>query len=295
MLNCLLNYCNFVRYTYSETIQDVKIKLKEREELRLTKHQLLTEIEQAKIKEENNVKSIRDLESKIPRQKAINEELEEKEKRLRQELSRIQTECEKSDLNLIEVKNELANIKTLAVSDQEIDSIIAAKESIEKQLEEQDQITFAGRQKLKENSRAIEEAQAITTKAESLLPLVNINVGEIKAKKKEVEDLKAEVKALKTNISKIQLEIDSTSQSLEMKNRNVTQLINKCDEVKRSYSAKEFEQKKELKDKENLYRKLSTQEAALASTNQRLLDENELLFKVTSNVIKHISSQIYDD
>lgn len=261
----------------------------------MTKHKLLTDIEQSKIKEENNVKSIRDLDAKIPRQKAKNEELEEKEKRLREDFTKVQADCEKSDLNLMEVKNELANVKNLAVSEQEMDSIISAKDAIEKQLEEQDQITFAGRQKLKENSHSIEEAQAITVKMEALCSSFNIDASDIKSKKKQVEDLKAETNNLKSNISKLTLDIESLSQTLTMKNANVTQLIKKRDTIKKTYGTKEAEQRKELKEMENLLRKLTTQEAALSSTNQRLRDEQELLFKVASNVIKHISSQIFDN
>jgi chromosome segregation ATPase len=295
VLNCLLNYCAFVRHTYARTVLDLKGKLRERDELRMVKHQLLTDIEQAKIKEENNVKSIRDLDAKIPRQKSKIEELEEKEKRLREEITRIQAESEKSDLNLMEMKNELANIKSLAVSEVEMDSIISAKEVIEKQLEEQDQITFAGRQKLKENSHSIEEAQAITSNMETLHASFNIDASDIKTKKKEVEELKVEVNSFKSNISQLKIDIESLSQTLDMKNNNVTKLIKKRDEIKKSYTTKEAEQRKELKEKENLLRKLTMKEAALSATNQRLRDEQDLLFKVASNVIKHISNQIFED
>lgn len=261
----------------------------------MMKNQLLTDIEQSNIKEENNIKSIRELEAKIPRQNAKNQELEEKEKRLGEELTKIQVECEKSELNLLEVKNELTNISSFAVSDQEIKSIINAKELVEKQLEEQDQITFACRQKLKENSHAIEEARAITAKMEILHTSFNIDASDIKIKKKEVEDLKVETNSLKANISTVQDEINSISQSLEVKKNNVTQLINKRDEVKKTYGKKEAQQRKELNVKESLMRKLAAQEADLSSLNQRLRDEQELLFKVASNVIKHISCKIFDD
>lgn len=241
------------------------------------------------------MKSIKDLDARIPRQKSKNEELEEKEKRLREEFAKVQADCEKSDLSLIEVKNELANIKSFAVSEQEVDSIVSAKEAIEKQLEEQDQITFAGRQKLKENSRSIEEQRSITIKMEALHSSFDIDASDIKNKKMQVEDLKVEVNSFKSNISKLQLDIESLSQTVNMKNTNVTQLIKKRDEVKKIYGTKEAEQRKELKEKENLVRKLTTQEAALSSTNQRLREEQELLFKVASNVIKHISSQVFDN
>ena len=294
VLNCLLNYCNFVRYTYAETIQDLKITLQDRDDFRMIKHQLLTNIEKAKIKKENDIKLIRDFDTKIPRQRTINEELENKEKRLRQELNKIHVECEKSDVDLIGAKTELENMKNLIVSDQEIDNILSAREQTEKQLEEQDQFSIAVRQRLKENAHGIEKAQEITTIMDSLLSSFRIDAGEMKNKNKEVEDLKTEINILKSKISRIQLEIETLSQSIEMKNKNITHIILKRDEIKKSYSLKGAEKKKELIEKENFLRRLVITEASLATANQRLRDEQQLLFKVASNVIKHISIKMFD-
>lgn len=260
----------------------------------MIKHQLLTNIEKSKIKKENDVKLIRDFDTKIPRQRIINEELEAKEKRLRQELNKIHVECEKSDVDLIGAKNELENTKNLIVSDLEIDNILFAGEQTEKQLEEQDQISIAVRQKLKENAHGIEKAQEITTKMEALLSLFSIDADEMKNKNKEVEDLKTEINIFKYKISKIHLEIETLSQSIEMKNKNVTHIIQERNEIKKSYSAKEAEQKRKLKEKENILRRLVITEASLATANQRLRDEQELIFKVASNVIKHISINMFD-
>lgn len=260
----------------------------------MIKHQLLTNIEKAKIKKENDIKLIRDFSSKIPRQKTINEELETKETRLRKELNKIHVECEKSDVDLIGAKNELEIMRNLIVSDQEIDNILSAREQTEKHLEEQDQFSIAVRQRLKENAHGIEKAQEITTKMESLLSSFSIDAGEMKNKNKEVEDLKTEINIFQSKISKIQLEIETLSQSIEMKNKNVTHIILKRNEIKKSYSVKEAKQNKELKEKENFLRRLVITEASLATVNQRLHDEQQLLFKVASNVIKHISIKMFD-
>jgi chromosome segregation ATPase len=295
ILNCLLNYCNFVRYVYTETIHDAKVKLAELQEKQSLKNQLRAEIEQAKIREENNEKSNKDFDTKIPRQRAINEDLEKKEKRLREDLVKLQADSEKSDLNLIEKNNELMELMEKAVSDQEIDSIVAVKESVKKQLEEQEQITIAGRQKIKENSRAIEHDQEITMKMETLLASISIDDGEMVARKKKVAALKVEVEALKATIAKLKHEIEATTQSLDTKTKTLSHVTTKLEEVKKSYIAKESEQRREIKDKENLLRKVVAQEAALASAKERLQAEIQYNFQVARNVIKHMSSPAFDE
>lgn len=263
--------------------------------MRTTKNQLRKNIEEAKIKEENNIHDIRDLEEKIPKRNAKMVELEEKEKSLKSELLKIQEDFDLAEMQLLETKNELENAKTMAVSDQEVESIIHAKEVIEKQLEEQDQITAAGRQKLKENSRAIEEANAITTKMEALHSSFNMDAGDTKTKNKQVENLQIEINSLKAKISKNRLDLESITQNLQMKSDSLAKFIEKRDEIKKSFSAKEAEQRKELKEKENQLRKLRSKETALAATHQRLKDEQQLVFKLASNAIKHISNNLFED
>lgn len=267
--------------------------MQERDKLRTTKNQLRQEIENVKIKEENNIKAIKDLDSKIPRQKTKISELEEKKQKVKDELVKVQAQCEKSDLNLIEMKNELTNIKTLAVSEHEMKSIVSAKETIEKQLEEQEQISIAGRQKLKEHSRLIEEAHAITVKMETIQSSFKIDAGDMKTKKKAVENLNAEVSSLKSNIAKFQSEIESLSQSLEIKNKSVAELLKKRDDLKTQFGQRNAEQTKELKEMKNLLRKLTIQEAALSSENQRITNDFQQIYKVASSVIKHISNQVF--
>lgn len=292
----MLNYCVFIRHTYNTTIGVLKDQIAERDELRSIKNQLRKEIEESKIREENNIKGIKEYDSKIPRQRAKLAELQENSMNLRNEMSRLEIDTEKMEMRLIETKNELCSIKTISMTDQEMESIVSAKETIEKQLEEQDQITFAGRQKLKENAHAIDEALVVTTKMEALQSsFSNIDASGIKSQKTQVENLELEVNALKSSISENSATVKQLSQSLEFKQKSLAQLNKKRDKVHSSYANKNAEQKKEMREKENMSRKLSIQELTLASTNQRLSKEQDLTFKLASNVLKHISNTIFKD
>lgn len=287
------NYCVFVRLTYTNTIADLKDQITERDELRSIKNQLRKEIEETKIKEENNIKAIKDFDSKIPRQKAKLAEIQEKEAVLRNEIMRIEIESEKEDMKLAETKNDIITLGTMVVTDQEMESIVSAKEEIEQQLEEQDQITSAGRQKLKENSHCIDEALAVTTRMEALQSkFTSTDASSVKMKKKQVESLQLEVDALESSISQNSSEVEQLSCSLKFKEKNLTKLNKKLDETKQSYNEKGVEHKKLLKEQENLSRKLSTQEIELAKTHQQIRQDYETHFNLATNIIKLISDPI---
>lgn len=294
-LSVLLNYTFFVDLKYKEAVLDLKDKLIEVEALKSEKYELRKHIEEMMIKEENNVKDVRSLEAKIPRQMAKVSEMEVKEKALKIEATRIEAEIEKFEMNFIEIRSEVENLKSLAVTDQEVESILASKGSIAKQLEEQDQITIAGRQKLEQNSQSIEQALAITNKMEALFASTDIDADEIKYKKEQLDKIKAEVNVMQSNIVKIQGNIEAYTQKLQLKTGSVKQLIKKRDAVKNADNSHDTEQRKEMKELENLLRKLSAHEAALAATHQRLKDEQQLLYKFATNVIKHISTKNFEE
>lgn len=253
-------------------------------------------IEEAKIKEENNIKSIKDLDAKFPRQKKKIAELEEKVKSLSNEVNQIDSECQKYDVKLMEVKSELAQAETLAMSEQEIDGIVSAKKMVERELEEQDQITSHGRQKFKETSHAIEEGIKITTKMEALhTSFSNIKTADKKTKTKQLDDLKIEVIRLQSDKSRDVAEIEDLAKKTQFKEANIEEFTKKQTEIERSYRQEDKEQKKEIKQKKNTLRKLSSQESALATANQQLLDKQALTFTLAANVLKIISTQTFAD
>lgn len=295
VLNLLHNYCVFVRHVHASTIGDLKVKLQLRDDLRTTKHKLQTEIEEAKIKEKNNLIDIKELDKRIPKEKARIAHLKTKESGVKAEIKKIQEENDKTDMSLLELQNELSNVKFLQVSKQEIDSIIKSKESIEKQVEEQEQITAARRQQLKENAHEIEEVRAVTEKMDAVYSKFNLDVEDLKNKKKQIEALKVEINALKANIAKNKTDIELMKQGVELKTTNVVHLTMKLDDIKKSYSMKEAQYKKELKQKNNLLRKLTKQQLALSETRDRLTENQQVLFQVASNAIKHISRPMFND
>lgn len=295
VLKYLLNFCAFVRHTYSETIGALKGQMQERDELRAVKNQLRKEIEDAKIREENNARSIKDLDAQIPRQKAKIVEQEEKLKSLRNEAARIHEECEKTDMKMLEQKSEIAEISNVLVSDQEIQSILTAKEDVERQLEEQDQITAAGRQKLQENSNAIDEASAITAKMETLQFSYKFDAGELKNQNKQVEDLQVEINSLRSDIKKMRVEYESTVQNEKLKRANIARLLKNREEIAHNYKLKEADQRKEFIENDNLVHKLRTQEAALTIKNQQLKYEQALFFKLSRNTMNFLSEKNFED
>lgn len=295
ILRYLLNYYVFVRHTYDSTIAELKGQVQERDQLQTYKNHLRKETEEAKIAEVNNIKAIKELDTIIPQKKSKIAELLEKEKMLKNEIEKLQEEFDRSEMKLLELKNEIASVKNEEVSDQEIESIFEAKESVDSQLDEQDQIVFASRQKLHENSGNIDEALAITAKMENLKTAYDMDSQLMKTKKALVDSLMNEVSSLKANISKTRMEIDSLSHSLKVREKTFDKISSNRDEVKQTYAKKEVEQKKLLHQKAKLHKKLTSQELSLAAKKQKHADEQELLYKVASNVIKQISRKVFDD
>lgn len=276
------------------TIAELKAKIKLRDELRTTKHKLQKEIEEAKIKEKNNTKDMKDLDEKIPREKARVLNLESEVEQVRSELAKNEKEYEKSDIKLLELKNELNSVRLQEISEQEIESLFSAKRNVEKQLEEQEQLTVAGCEALKVNAQSIEESLAITGKFEAVFAAYQLDSVELKNKKK-VEDLKVEINALKASIGKHEQDIKLMDQNIEMKSSNIAKLNKGREEAKRLYSAKIAELKSELNRKNLLLHKLTTKEGALIATRDRLIENQQVVFQVAGNALKHVSSHMFND
>lgn len=284
----------FVRHTYKRTVHAVKEKLEERNDLLTKKNKLRKDIEEVKIREDNNVKSMKNLDSKIIRQKTKVSQLETKEKSLKNEIVKLQGDTERIDMKLAESRNEVENIRSCVVNDQEIASIMASKASVEKQLEEQAHITAAGRRKFVENSHAIEKAAAVTSKMENLVTSLNVDAENIKIKMKQVDDLNSELVTHQNETKGLNFEVAACVQTLEAKQQTINQLskeLNGTENLKKKESSK---RKKVLKEKQNILRKLSVKEAELGTSNQNLVEKQKILYQLANNAIKHMSSNIYE-
>lgn len=292
IIKYLLNYVVFVRHTYKRTVYAVKEKLEERNDLLTTKNKLRKDIEESKIREDNNAKSMKSMDSKIIRQKTKISQLETKEKSLKNEVAKIQGDTERLDMKLNECRSEVENIKSLVVNDQEIASIMASKATVEKQLEEQAHITAAGRQKFVENSHAIEKAAAITSKMENLLSNLSVDTENIKIKMKQVEELSSELVTNENETKSLEFEITACTQTLEAKHQSMKQLNKEVKSTEASKKSEVTKRKKVLKEKQNILRKLSVKEAELGTVNQNLVEKQKLLYQLASNAIKHMATSV---
>lgn len=291
----MLNYAVFVRHTYANTILDTKRKLDERKELLAEKNQLRKEIEERKIKEENNIKMIKSLDAKIPLQKAHVAKLEAKEKALKNEMSGLEEESEKIEMKLAEYRNDVENEKCMEVSEQEVEKILSAKADVERQLLEQDQITAAGRMKFIENNNAVDSASTITAKMEDFFNNINIIADDLRELMSEAENIKTERANAEQEMKKISSELQTCSQVKESKQKVLADLSDQKKAGDVSETRTVGNRKKKLKEKQNILRKLVDEEAELSATNQRLQDEQQLLYNIASNVIKHMSANFEEE
>lgn len=290
-----MNYSAYVSHLYKETVLDINEKLKERDELQRIKYQLRKTIEEAKIKQENNHKEIKNLDVEIPRQKAHVVELQEEQRRLKHKILKVTEKSEKIEVDLDEIKSDLERLKKSAMSEEEIEGIFAAKANVMQRLEEQNQFAAAVRQKMKENSQKIEEIQEITKKMEALTIAFNIDPEKIKSLKKQVGKVEETIMKLKADIVERQEEIAALSQAFAAKKREANFKTNQLQEAKKSFSIKEAEQAKQLKATRSLLHKLATKEAILSATYKRLRLEQQQMYRIATNVIKHISTQMMDN
>lgn len=237
---------------------------------------------------------MKDMDSKIIRRKTKISQLETKEKSLKNEAAKIQGDGERLDMNLTECRSEIENIKSLVVNDQEIASIMASKASIEKQLEEQEHITAAGRQKFVENSHAIEKAAAVTSKMESLLNNLNVDTDKIKIKMKQLEELSSELVTNENEAKSLDFEIAACTQTLEAKHQVLQQLNEELKTTEASKKDEVIQRKKVLKEKQNILRKLSVKEAELGTVSHDLVEKQKVLYQLATSAIKHMGANLHE-
>lgn len=279
---------------YSSNIVECAKKVEERDNLRTIKNQMRKDIEQSKIEEENCVKQYRELEKRIPQQNSTIATLQEKEERLKQEIQKIEQEIEKTDMVLLELKSRKSALTENIVNDQEAETIYATKESVERQLCEQEDFIVAGRQKLKENSCTVERLRSVTNKMESIYSEFVFDTNDMKVLRKNMINSEGNLNSLKLSISQITAEIESLTQNIKIKKDNIVKVNKKKDEVEATVGSKDKENLQILKQQASSLRKLAIKEEELLDIKQRIKDEFELLYKISSNVIKQMCTSFYD-
>jgi len=279
---------------FSNNIVECAKKVEGRDNLRTIKNQMRKEIEQAKIEEENCVKQCRDLDKQIPQQNSTIATLQEKEERLKREILRIEQDIEKTDMENQELKAQKSALTENVVSDQEAETIYATKESIERQLCDQEDFILAGRQKLKENSCTIERLRSLTNKMENIHSEFMLDTSDIKVLRKNIINSEGTLNGLKVRISQINAEIECLTQNIKIKSENIVELNRRKDDIEATIGSEDKENLQILKQQASNLRKLAIKEDELLDVKKKIKDEFELLYKISSNLIKQMSNSYYD-
>lgn len=274
---------------YSKNIIESAKRVAERDNLRTTKNQLRKEIEEAKIEGDNCVKMYRDYEKRIPQQKCTIATLQEKEERLVKEIQKVEQEIEQTDMLLLELKSQKTSLSENIVCDQEAEAIYASKESVQRQLHEQEDYIIAGRQKLKENSATVERIRSLTNKMEALHSEFSIDTSDIKHLKSNFVKQQLSLSNLKNNIEQLQSAIDYLTQNIRIKNENIAKLNSKKEEIEATIGSKDKANLQVLKQQVIKLHEISVKEDKLLYEKQRIKDELDLLYTISTNVIKQMS------
>lgn len=291
----LLNYVFFVNHIYKETILKCAQKVLERDQLQAEKNRLRKEIEQAKIKEESYVRSLRDFDRTIPQQKNTIASLREKEERLNGEVKRISGEIEKSELKLAENNSQIASIKEKIVSDEEASSILSEKQKVLEELNEIEDEIHHNRHKLKDISAKNEVAQSQVTKMNSIYSEFSVDRSDLQEKKKNLEKLETDKVKLTNVISRNETEIKSLINTIEMKKKNIAVLRNKRENLEKTIGSEDKTNVQTLKELSSKLRDLCIQEDDLMEQKTRAKEELNLIYKISSNILKKMNENIYTE
>jgi chromosome segregation ATPase len=279
---------------YNNTIIQSVEKIALRDELVTTKNRMLKENQDARIREESNVKLMKELDQTIPHQKNTIASMLEKEDRLKKEVVTIESHMEKSEMKLLEVKERIESLKQNLVNNQEAESIMATKDNVLKQVDEEEDILQAGRQKLQENSIAIEKMQALNSKMESLQLTFSFETSNLKDLKKNYDNLDVAVTNLKVDIARKNKEIEALLIGLQLKKENISKVKEQISKLQANCSAEERSKSMILRQHIQILRKLELQEDELLAKKQNIKDEIDILYNLSSNIIKQMSSSIYE-
>lgn len=295
VLRSILNYSAFVNQMINKTIVPANEELKRRDELVMIKNQLTAEIEGVKIREMNNAAQIRELDTLIPRQKAKIRELEEDEKKYKAESMKYQMECENVEIQITELRNHLKELRESMITDEECESILKARKHIEAQICEQGQVSATARNNLLDISRKIEDSSQVVARMESILD--EFKTIDTKARKNDwvaLKKLQNEVKDLNEKLKKTQAEITSVKQFLKCQSKTLENNKKKRDEYRVQLTSELSKLKLEVKETTEVFKITKADESKLVSENLSIRDDSEKLYKLASNVVKHIVNQSYD-
>lgn len=279
----------------NKTIVPANEELKKCDELLTVKNQLKAQIEEAKIREQNNFAQIRELDKLIPRQRAKICELEEEEQKCKAEALKYQQECQDVEIKITEMRNELKEMKASIICDEESDSILNAKKQLEAQYDEQSQVSAAARNKLVKTSRQIEDASQVVTRMESLLnEFKSIDAKARKNDWMELQKLQKQVKELNDTLKNIQKNIMSVKQFRKCQDESMEIVEKKRDEYRDRYVSELSELKLQVQEKKDVLKVTQAEESKLINENLKLRDDSKKLYNLASNVVMHIANQSYD-
>lgn len=274
---------------YQNTVLDAARKVEERGVLLTTKNQLRKDIENAKIDEENSIKQLRDFEKRIPQQNSTIAALQEKEEKLLKEIQKIEQEIEQTDMALLELKSQKSAIAANVVCEQEAEAILSSRETVLKQLNDEEDYIDAVRQKLMENSASVEKIRSMNNKMEAMQLNYEIDTRELKELRKDVTSRELNLSTLKDNLSQLNAGIESLTQNIKLKRENIAKLNHQKDELEASVGSKDKMNLQVLKQQVAKLHELSLKEDELLTVKQRIKDEMKLLYTIVSNVTKEMS------
>lgn len=289
----LICYLGFVQATFN-SLSQCHDKILQRNQLLTQKNHLRKKIEESKIYDEQNLKQIKETEKKIPEQHAKIHTLVERENRLKKDILSIQQEMEACNMNVEELKAQATRFRENIVNDAEANSILTSREQINSLLAEQEEFITAGRQTLSENSASIEKIQTITNKMEQIIVTGNLNFTELGQMKEKFDTLEVSANEHIDSINKCSVEIINTKRNLKQKKENVAKLLLQKNEAETTYSNLTRANSNVLRQKLSIVKELSMQEDVLSNAKIAVKDELDLLYTISSNVIKQMSESIHN-
>jgi chromosome segregation ATPase len=218
----------------------------------------------------------------------------ERAEKLKKELQLINDEKNKSDFLLDEIKSQIDAISANIVREDEAKNILNTLQEVKEQFQEQDEIVTSERTRLQEMSQAIEKVQSATNKMEQIIATKSIDVSDLKDMKKEFENLSINVAKLKDKISQSTHEIQALTQVIDKKKKNIAKLTVHENEAEKTYNQVVRADMSVLKNREVILKELQNKENEIYNEQTLVKEQMELMYNVSSNIIKQMSESIYE-
>lgn len=278
-LHYLVNYYTFYKQAYENSIQSAHKAVKEFEDLKTQKNSLKRSIEASKL--------TRDVQSTIT-------SFKHRAEVLKKDLQDIQQTNQICDTSLHELRSQITTVTANIVPDHEARTIIDSKSELKQQLQEQDDIINSERNRLQGMSQNIETVQSAVSKMEQIMCTCSIDVSDLKNMKNECDKLEANVTTLRHNISRHSHEIQVQSQTIDTKKMNITQLQAQANTAELTYNEKMKDDQSLIKQRESVLKSLEAEENKLYDAQIIVKEKTELMYNVSSNMIKQMSESIYE-